>query len=384
MAQTADWLGQLPPEIRANAFKRSDLYGTYANNPKSFATQLRLIVLSLTLVPLKLFACIGCVLSYYLLILLGNATLSEPFKTKYMVFWGRFWTRAVLYCLGFWTIKWVYVSPEGTVSSKAPLGFKERRFGGYVSNHCSWVDIVLYMSRLFPSFVAKKEVSALPLVGPISKAMQCLFVDREARLASDKLGDGGGQGMSQLVKDRMQRKHEGGSEELPMLLFPEGTTTNNRFMLPFKRGAFVAGVPVQPLVLKYDTSGRFSPTWDSMPGHKHIFLTMTEFSYRVTCYVLPLYTPSEEEKADPALYAENVRQMMGKYGKIATCEDTFADKLAFFKYVTDRMAHEKGCCTDPAACKSGKAHGIRAGVQHRVQVEARAETEGEGLRHRGD
>ncbi len=47
----------------------------------------------------------------------------------------------------------------------------------------SWVDIILYMSRLAPSFVAKKAVASLPLVGPISGAMQCLYVDRERRLA---------------------------------------------------------------------------------------------------------------------------------------------------------------------------------------------------------
>ncbi|KAG2450730.1 hypothetical protein HYH02_004568 [Chlamydomonas schloesseri] len=268
-----------------------------------------------------------------------------------MAFWGRFWTRMVMYALGFWSIKWVYVSPDGSTSAKPPTGFQERRFGGYVSNHCSWVDIVLYMSRLFPSFVAKKEVSKLPLIGAISKAMQCLFVDREARLAAataeggkaaaDAAAAGGGQGMAQLVKERMERKYSLNSAELPMMLFPEGTTTNNKYLMPFKRGAFVAGVPVQPLVLKYRGSPRFSPTWDAMPGHLHILLTMTELSFGVTVHVLPLYEPSQEEREDPALYAENVRQMMVKYTKIPACEDTFADKLEFFKYVTGRMAEEK-------------------------------------------
>ncbi|KAG2438115.1 hypothetical protein HXX76_005724 [Chlamydomonas incerta] len=301
-----------------------------------------------------------------------------------MAFWGRFWTRMVLYALGFWSIKWVYVSPDGAMSSKPPAGFKERRFGGYVSNHCSWVDIVLYMSRLFPSFVAKKEVSKLPLIGAISKAMQCLFVDREARLAAaaaeggkaaaDAAAASGGQGMAQLVKERMERKYELGSAELPMMLFPEGTTTNNKYIMPFKRGAFVAGVPVQPLVLKYRGSSRFSPTWDAMPGHHHIFLILTEPSFGVSVHVLPLYVPSQEEKADPALYAENVRQMMVKYTKIPSCEDTFADKLEFFKYVTGRMADEKlqkgAQVQRPGG--SGKAGDAAAGRNGGVTVHAKA------------
>ncbi len=31
----------------------------------------------------------------------------------------------------------------------------------------------------------------------------------------------------------------------------QGTTTNGNFLLPFKTGAFLAGVPVQPVILQY-------------------------------------------------------------------------------------------------------------------------------------
>lgn len=95
--------------------------------------------------------------------------------------------------------------------------------------------------------------------------------------------------MATLVKERMQAAACGhGSALRPMLLFPEvinlceanqfengfvtcmllwirttavtnglliaqGTTTNGDFLLPFKTGAFLAGVPVRPVILKYDT-----------------------------------------------------------------------------------------------------------------------------------
>jgi lysophosphatidylcholine acyltransferase/lyso-PAF acetyltransferase len=36
----------------------------------------------------------------------------------------------------------------------------------------------------------------------------------------------------------------------PMLLFPEGTTSNGQMLLPFKTGAFLAGVPVLPVIIK--------------------------------------------------------------------------------------------------------------------------------------
>ena len=31
----------------------------------------------------------------------------------------------------------------------------------------------------------------------------------------------------------------------------QGTTTNGDYLLPFKTGAFLAGEPVQPVILKY-------------------------------------------------------------------------------------------------------------------------------------
>ena len=35
------------------------------------------------------------------------------------------------------------------------------------------------------------------------------------------------------------------------MLWLQGTTTNGDYLLPFKTGAFLAGVPVQPVILKY-------------------------------------------------------------------------------------------------------------------------------------
>ena len=86
--------------------------------------------------------------------------------------------------------------------------------------------------------------------------------------------------MSGKVKERMQAAAEGtDGGARPMLLFPEvslafaskvtsfvqetlfdwktathllqGTTTNGEYLLPFKSGAFLAGAPVQPVLIRY-------------------------------------------------------------------------------------------------------------------------------------
>ncbi|KAK9839499.1 hypothetical protein WJX81_005850 [Elliptochloris bilobata] len=136
------------------------------------------------------------------------------------------------------------------------------------------------MALYFPSFVARRGTEDIPLIGLVSTKMQCLYVDRET--ANEAV-----QGVGAQVKARMQRADQrqrnstsrtGG--ERPMLLFPEGTTTNGRYLLPFKKGAFLAGLPLQPVVLRYGEGS------------------------------LPVYAPSEAEAADPVLYARNMRAYM--------------------------------------------------------------------------
>lgn len=65
----------------------------------------------------------------------------------------------------------------------------------------------------------------------------------------------------------MQQVHAGtGPHRRPILLFPEGTTTNGNFLLRFRTGAFIAGVPVQPTIVKY---GPVSVESDGAQGALH-------------------------------------------------------------------------------------------------------------------
>lgn len=45
----------------------------------------------------------------------------------------------------------------------------------------------------------------------------------------------------------------------------EGTTTNGRYLLPFKTGAFLAGTPVKPYYLHFPNR-RFNPAWETISG----------------------------------------------------------------------------------------------------------------------
>ncbi len=46
-----------------------------------------------------------------------------------------------------------------------------------------------------------------------------------------------------------------------VVVFPEGTTSNGRYLTHFHRGAFVPGAPVKPVVLRYPHT-QFNPAWE--------------------------------------------------------------------------------------------------------------------------
>ena len=88
-----------------------------------------------------------------------------------------------------------------------------------VSNHSSWVDILYFMTQgKMPNFLAKEEVSNYLIIGFIAKILQCLFVNRFKDVKSNTI--------DQILRrvDNIKRYPDNYRK---LLIFPEGTTTNN-------------------------------------------------------------------------------------------------------------------------------------------------------------
>ena len=62
----------------------------------------------------------------------------------------------------------------------------------------------------------------------------------------------------------------------------QGTTTNGHCLLPFKTGAFLAGAPVQPVVIRY-TPRSIQPSWESMSAVRHVGLLLANLRHKVSC-----------------------------------------------------------------------------------------------------
>ena len=96
----------------------------------------------------------------------------------------------------------------------------------FVSNHVSWVDILVIGTIMPVAFVAKREVSTWPLIGVTAKVQRTVFVDRTRRHQT-------GTAIAEMVK-----RLAGGTS---IVLFAEGTSSDGNRVLPF-RSALVGAV----------------------------------------------------------------------------------------------------------------------------------------------
>jgi 1-acyl-sn-glycerol-3-phosphate acyltransferase len=148
----------------------------------------------------------------------------------------RGWTIAaripvVFHRLALWALR-VRVTEKGIAEPRRPLLM--------AGNHVSWLDIVVYGSRFPLSFVAKSEVAGWPVFGLLARLQRTVFVERERRA---RTGEATGAIAGRLAAGDA------------IVLFAEGTTSDNRTVLPFLTALFGAaggvGLTVQPVAIAY-------------------------------------------------------------------------------------------------------------------------------------
>ncbi|PKA66348.1 Lysophospholipid acyltransferase LPEAT2 [Apostasia shenzhenica] len=152
-----------------------------------------------------------------------------------------------------------------------------------VCNHVSYVEPIFFFSELFPTIVASESHDTLPFVGTIIRAMQVIYVDRFSPSSRKNAVN--------------EIKRKASCNEFPrVLLFPEGTTTNGRFLISFQLGAFIPTLPIQPVVVRYPHV-HFDQSWGSISLAKLMFKMFTQFHNFMEVEYLPIIFPDEEESA---------------------------------------------------------------------------------------
>ena len=86
-------------------------------------------------------------------------------------------------------------------------------------------------------------------------------------------------GRKKALEEFVRRVHS--PEWGQMLVFPEGTCTNRKSVIKFKRGSFVPGAPVQTILLRWPYK-HFDPTWTSSSSRiVKIFRLLTQVGWKL-------------------------------------------------------------------------------------------------------
>ena len=117
----------------------------------------------------------------------------------------------------------------------------------WVGNHVSWTDIPLLGQLLPLAFLSKVEVRGWPVLGWLAAQGGTLFIRR---------GGGDSARVAEQLAERLRRPSA-------LALFPEGTSTDGTHVRPFHGrllgSATQAGVPLQPVAIRYLRDGRTDP-----------------------------------------------------------------------------------------------------------------------------
>ncbi|MDR2098507.1 MAG: 1-acyl-sn-glycerol-3-phosphate acyltransferase [Rickettsiales bacterium] len=117
-----------------------------------------------------------------------------------------------------------------------------------ISNHASYIDILALGSKLKVNFVAKEDVRRWPVFGYIAKLGDTVFINRSRMKATGEI--------NMLTRELSRRR-------VPLLIFPEGTSSDGNAVLPFKSSLFslfeddkgAGNIVIQPISMAYTKRG---------------------------------------------------------------------------------------------------------------------------------
>jgi 1-acyl-sn-glycerol-3-phosphate acyltransferase len=160
----------------------------------------------------------GCIVRFWLMRLRGPMTLERR------ALWVQAASRAILHSLG------IAYRVEGQPPDR----------GLVVSNHLSYIDILVLGAEMPCFFVAKIEIGGWPYFGRAARMGGTIFVDRGS-LAS-------AMSVAEQMTERLKLP-------IPLLLFPEGTSTDGSEVIRFHSRlidpATSLGVPITTACVRY-------------------------------------------------------------------------------------------------------------------------------------
>jgi 1-acyl-sn-glycerol-3-phosphate acyltransferase len=170
-----------------------------------------------------------------------------------------------------------------------------------VANHVSWLDIAaIHAVAPHARFVSKADVLTWPLLGWLIRSAGTLFIERERK--RDAL----------RVVHQIAESLQAGET---VAVFPEGTTTDGRSLLPFHanllHAAVTTGTPVQPVALRYaDAAHAISPAAEYLGDTSLLQSLWRMASARGLAVHVELLAPQGTRHADRRALAQALREQI--------------------------------------------------------------------------
>ncbi|XP_006121172.2 lysophosphatidylcholine acyltransferase 2 [Pelodiscus sinensis] len=271
--------------------------------------KVRTVLLGIILLPLRAI-CIALILLLAWPFAALAAFCSSGRESVPLVGWKRTMTQCALQCFAhvIFFLMGFQVKVKGKVAGplEAPIFV--------VAPHSSFFDGIVCVIAGLPSMVSRLENLSAPVFGTILRALQPVVV---SRVDPDSRRN--------TINEITKRATSGGQWP-QVLIFPEGTCTNRSCLITFKQGAFIPGVPVQPVLLRYPNKvDTVTWTWQGYSFKQLCAMTLCQLFTRVEVEFLPVHVPTEEEKKDPTLFANKVRNTMATALNVPVTDHTFED-----------------------------------------------------------
>lgn len=166
-----------------------------------------------------------------------------------------------------------------------------------ICNHIGFLDPLIMIQIRYVIFVVKKEFTKVKILKNIIDICDPFYVDRSKNC-----------GQTVEIIKRAQDKNRD-----QIMIFPEGTVSNGKYLLQFHKSAFLSKCKIQPIVMQFWTpllpkgwntfswlsQGTFELLWDQLS----IPLSICKIKI-----LDPIYPDSESENAD--LLATKAQLMM--------------------------------------------------------------------------
>ena len=211
----------------------------------------------------------------------------------------------------------------------------EGKFGCYISNHTCIYDMPLAMTYFGCGFVAKEAVKKVPIFGKLSIGLHSILVDRSST--------GAKKDVLELIVER-QKEYMEGKPVIPLMIFPEGTTTSSRHILRFKKGAFHGLYPVKATIIHPNLDKKYHLGCGASNAAFNYIRSLAKLYNKIEYIELPIMTPNEymytnfasygKEKWE--IYAEVAREIMCELGNFKKSEMGLRDSYRYCSCINEK------------------------------------------------